>query len=253
MSRKTILCIEDDENLIMVVESYLEDNNYDVLTAGTLAEAMDVAAKNEIDVILLDLTLPDGEGLSLIPQMRAQNSAGIIVVSGKSETTEKIVCLEMGADDYLTKPFEMRELSARIKAVLRRTDAFNGAGVQNGEVQKEEAPKETKLHFGEGWVLDCEQYQLFDPDGVSAELTTGEFQVLEALMRASNRALSREHLFDLTREGNFDVYDRAIDIQIARIRKKLHDDPKSPQIIKTIRGVGYMFVGPKEALSKAGS
>ncbi|HRC25951.1 MAG TPA: response regulator transcription factor, partial [Alphaproteobacteria bacterium] len=132
MQKATILSIEDDENLQTVVAQYLEEDGYTVLKAKDTKSALESADSGNLDVVLLDLVFPDGQGLSLIPQLRARSSAAIIVVSGKSETTEKIICLEMGADDYMTKPFEMRELSARIRAVMRRTgsspDLHNGSG-----------------------------------------------------------------------------------------------------------------------------
>lgn len=238
----TVLSIDDDEGLQIVVGQYLEDEGYAVVAATDSPSALEKAESEVPDVILLDLVLPDGEGLSLIPRLRAKCPAPIIVVSGKTETTEKIVCLEMGADDYITKPFEMRELSARIRAVMRRTSPDTAAQNQDVPVKKAE-----KLVFGGGWRLDRTQYQLFDPEGRSADLTTGEFKLLEALALSANRALSREHLFDLTRDGAYDVYDRAIDIQIARLRKKLNDDSAEARIIKTIRGVGYMFCGDIKA------
>lgn len=229
MHKGTILSIDDDENLQIVVGDYLGDDGYNVISARDIKTALEKATATPFDVMLLDLVLPDGEGMTLIPQLRAITSAAIIVVSGKSDTTEKIVCLEMGADDYMTKPFEMRELSARIKAVLRRGNKNVQATAAN--------TKADKIYFKD-WVIDCTQYQLFNKDGESAQLTTGEFQLLEALARAANRALTREFLFELTREGDYDSYDRAIDIQIARLRKKLGADG---EIIKTVRGVGYMF------------
>lgn len=246
MNKGTILSVDDDENLQTVIEHYLEEDGYKVLKASNVVTAIDKASNNHLDVILLDLVLPDGEGLVLIPQLQSKTKAGIIVVSGKSDTTEKIVCLEMGADDYITKPFEMRELSARIKAVLRRREPSNDKSGVNADKASSSPAKAEKIIIEGGWCLDRNQYQLFDADKNSAELTTGEFKLLEALVLSANRALSREHLFDLTRDGEFDVYDRAIDIQIARLRKKLDDDSKSPQIIKTIRGVGYMFCGEIE-------
>ena len=240
MNKATVLSIDDDENLQIVIGQYLEDSGYNVLNANNMQMALEKVCENKLDVILLDLVLPDGEGLSLIPQIQSKSSARIIVVSGKSDTTEKIVCLEMGADDYITKPFEMRELSARIKAVLRRGGAQDN---KDKSVSAQSASKEEKIYFENGWCLDRSQYQLYENNGTPANLTTGEFKLLEALILAPNRALSREQLFDLTRDGDYDVYDRAIDIQIARLRKKLHDDTKSPRLIKTIRGVGYMFCG----------
>lgn len=241
MQKGTVLSIDDDENLQVVIGQFLEDEGYKVITASNVKAALEKADSTPLDAILLDLILPDGEGMSLIPQFQNKTNAAIIVVSGKSDTTEKIVCLEMGADDYMTKPFEMRELSARIKAVIRRMDSGN-----EGE-QVKSSQKPDKIEFGDGWRLDRAQYQLFNSANESADLTTGEFKLLEALVLSVNRALSREHLFELTREGEYDVYDRAIDIQIARLRKKLGDDPKSPKIIKTVRGVGYMFCADQDS------
>lgn len=231
MQKGTILAVDDDENLQIVVGQYLEDDGYKVISAGSVAKAMQEASASPFDVILLDLVLPDGEGMSLIPQLRTKTKAPIIVVSGKSDTTEKIICLEMGADDYITKPFEMRELAARIKAVVRRSNDNEAAAPEEKMGVKE------KITFN-GWCLDPGKYQLFDKTGTPADLTTGEFKLLEALVLSANRVLSREHLFELTREQDYDSYDRAIDIQIARLRKKLKEDS---ELITTVRGVGYMF------------
>ncbi len=236
MNKGTILAIDDDVNLQTVVGQYLDGEGYVVITANDVKGALEKIDVTHADVILLDLGLPDGEGLSLIPQFRIKTNAPIIIVSGKSDTTEKIICLEMGADDYITKPFEMRELSARIKAVMRRVDTAS----DRKETESDSHNK--KITFADGWVLDRGQYQLFSPDNKSVDLTTGEFKLMEALLLAPNRALSREHLFDLTRDGEFDAYDRAIDIQIARLRKKISNE----DVIKTVRGVGYMFCGDIE-------
>jgi two-component system, OmpR family, response regulator len=237
MQKGTVLSVEDDENLQMVIAHYLEEDGYTVNCAGTVKGALENIATQPPNVVLLDLVLPDGEGLSLIPMFRSGSAAAIIVVSGKDSTTEKIVCLEMGADDYMTKPFEMRELSARIKAVLRRTEQAPVASTENS------AKDADRLLLGKGWYLDRTQYQLFDDKAQSVELTTGEFRLLEALVLSCNRALSREQLYDLTRNSGYDVFDRAVDIQIARIRKKIGDDAKPPQIIRTVRGIGYMYCG----------
>lgn len=236
MQKGTILSVDDDENLQFVVEQYLENDGYKILKAGDTKTALEKANVGDLDVILLDLVLPDGEGMSLIPQLQAKSKAAIIVVSGKSDTTEKIICLEMGADDYMTKPFEMRELSARIKAVMRRIDKPSANDSEAKQANE-------KITFGDNWLLDRVQYQLYDKNGQSAELTTGEFKLLEALILSPNRALSRERLFELTRDGEFDSYDRAIDIQIGRIRKKLKEESSDTDLIKTVRGVGYMFNG----------
>ncbi len=237
--KATILSVDDDAGLQTVVNHYLSGEGYDMLSATSGAELMNVLKDNTPNIILLDLVLPDTDGISILAQLRMMKKIPVIVVSGKSDTTEKIVCLEMGADDYLTKPFEMRELSARIKAVLRRAEEIPAAVAATIESASEQ---DNQIKFGD-WVLDRAQFQMFDTQGVSADLTTGEYKLLEALASSHNKVLSRERLFDLTRETDYDSFDRAVDIQIGRLRKKLNDDPKEPKYIKTVRGAGYMFCG----------
>lgn len=241
MSKATILSVDDDEDLQLVVKEYLESDGYKVLRAHSLKEfEIWSEQKSAIDIVLLDLMLKDAEGLSLIATIKEKIKAPIIIVSGKTDTTEKIVCLEMGADDYLTKPFEMRELSARIKAVLRRANALPSPIDSS---MKDTNPHEFngRIYFG-NWYLDCGQYQLYDLNNKSAELTSGEFKLLEILALSAKKVVTRERLFEITRDSsNYDAYDRVIDIQIARIRKKIGDDAKNPEVLKTIRGVGYMF------------
>ncbi len=235
MPKATILSVDDDEGLQTVISHYLESEGYAMLSARSGKQLLKVLEENTPNIILLDLVLPDTDGISILAQLRGGKKIPVIVVSGKSDTTEKIVCLEMGADDYMTKPFEMRELSARIKAVLRRAEETPMAA-------NESTQGGGKIEFG-GFVLDKGQFQLFDSKGVSADLTTGEYRLLEALVSAPNKVLSRERLFELTRESDYDSFDRAVDIQIGRLRKKLGDDPKTPTYIKTVRGAGYMFTG----------
>ncbi len=234
--KAVILSVDDDKNLQLVLREYLEEDGYKVISAHSGRELEDKLKGDPFDVVLLDLMLPDSQGLGLITKIRGTTRAPVIIVSGKSDTTKKIVGLEMGADDYITKPFEMRELSARIRAVLRRSQET----LMSAAAPANDTKLGDTITFS-GWKLDRTQYQAFDEKGQSLGLTTGEFKLLEALAVSANRALSREHLFDLTRDGKFDTYDRAIDIQIARIRKKLGDDTKAPALIKTVRGVGYML------------
>lgn len=245
MHKATVLTIDDDKDLQIVMRTYLENQGYQLMTAYSGAETLTKLDSAQPDIILLDLMLPDNDGLTLLTAIRTKTRAPVIVVSGKNETADKIVGLEMGADDYLTKPFEMRELSARIKAVLRRA-----AGEEKPSDNEKDGSlsKAKRLGFN-GWVLDRQQYQLFDAGNAASDLTTGEFKLLEALVMAPNRVLSREQLFELTRTGGkFDAYDRVIDTQVARIRKKLNDDPAAPALIKTVRGVGYMFCGEAKAI-----
>lgn len=238
MPKATILSVDDDEGLQTVVSHYLTTEGYKTLSARTGQQLMELLEQDTPSIILLDLVLPDTDGISLLAQLRARVKIPVIVVSGKSDTTEKIVCLEMGADDYMTKPFEMRELSARIKAVLRRVDDKDKVAVANQSEERES----DQIKFDD-WVLDRARFQLFGKGGVSADLTTGEYKLLEALVSAHNKVMTRERLFEVTREGDYDSFDRAVDIQVGRLRKKLGDDPREPHYIKTIRGVGYMFCG----------
>jgi two-component system OmpR family response regulator len=237
MQKTTILSVDDDEGLQTVISHYLEGEGHTMLTARNGGELITLLQNETPNIILLDLVLPDTDGISLLAQIRGMKKIPVIVVSGKVDTTEKIICLEMGADDYMTKPFEMRELSARIKAVLRRAaDTVQPVAANNDD------DKKVRIAF-DNWVLDKARFQLFDQNDVSADLTTGEYKLLEALVDAPNKVLTRDRLFELTRESDYDSFDRAVDIQVGRIRKKINDDPKNPHYIKTVRGVGYMFCG----------
>jgi two-component system OmpR family response regulator len=238
MHKATILTVDDDDDLQFVMRQYLEPQGYKILAAANGKEFMDKFAQQP-DIILLDLGLPDQDGLSLLSIIRNRSNSPVIVVSGRKETSDRIVGLELGADDYLIKPFEMHELAARIKAVLRRCKDSPKI-VKEPEGTPLAKPK--NLSFN-GWVLDRMQYQIFDKDRKTPGLTCGEFKLLEALLESPNHVLTREKLFELTRQGKFDIYDRVIDTQVARIRKKIGDDPQTPLLIKTIRGVGYMFCG----------
>lgn len=245
--KATILSIDDDADLQFVVKEYLESEGYKVLRAHNLKEFETWRAQaNIIDIVLLDLVLEDAEGLSLIGAIRDHIKAPIIVVSGKTDTTEKIICLEMGADDYLTKPFEMRELAARIKAVLRRSE-----GSQKAATSAQSSKSAQGRYKFANWVMDTDKYQLTDLKGNIVDLTTGEFKLLETLVLSAGKVLTRENLFDVTRpDGRYDVYDRAIDIQVARIRKKLCEASDSQEdLIKTVRGVGYMLTSKVEAVA----
>lgn len=243
MSKTTVLAVDDDVNLQEVMRHYLEQAGYQYLAAHNGKELAQTLDNAQPDIILLDVIMPEDDGLALLSMIRSKTKAAIIMISGRDAAVDRIVGLEMGADDYLTKPFELRELSARIKAVLRR-------GTQEGSAANDTKDtllaKANRILFN-GWILDRLQYQVFGEDGKTAELTSGEFKLLEALVTAPNRVLSREQLFELTRPGDFDAFDRAIDIQIGRIRKKINDDPRSPVLLKTIRGVGYLFAGESKA------
>jgi len=232
MIQGCVLIIDDSEDLRNVVCENLEADGYMMLAAANADEALTILKRQRADVILLDLTLPDCNGLELISRLREYSQAPIIVISGKKDLVDKVLGLEMGADDYLGKPFDLKELSARVKANVRRYRA-------RSDSRDLQAPR--KIKFG-NWVLDSSKFQIYDKNGKSGNLTVMEFRLLEALALSPNCVLSREQLLEKARDDSIEVFDRAVDIQITRIRKKIGDDPRSPQIIQTVRRAGYMLV-----------
>lgn len=238
-----VLVVEDDDFMRELMTIGLEQEGYKVTSAATAHEFRAVLPSVQPDLILLDLVLPDGDGLGLMKEARALSDVPVIIVSGKNELTDKIIGLELGADDYVGKPVDVKEISARIKAQLRRYQSM----------KKEEAsalPRKSeaeRLSFG-GWILDRPQMQVFDSKGVSVNLTVKEFRLVEALVLSANRVLTREQLLDRARDEEHNVTDRAIDVQILRIRRKLHDKAGPGEIIRAIRGAGYMCTTEPEIL-----
>lgn len=234
MSNSTILVIDDNDELRKLLRITLETNGYDVFCTSSGQEGLNVLRAKKVDTILLDLMLPDGDGLALMSSIKQLSDAPVIVISGKGNMIDKVVGLEMGADDYLAKPFRMEELSARVKANVRRYKGAQGGG--------KPTTARARITFGDGLVLDAEKFEVLDKGGKSCGLTTAEFQLLQALAENAGRVMSREQILDAFRADSPNINDRAIDIQIARIRKKIGDNSKEPAVIKTIRGIGYMMV-----------
>ena len=232
----TILCVDDDDFVRETISRSLKKELFEVIEADSKESLFHKLESNQIDIILLDIVLPDGNGIEIVQTIRKTSSIPIIIISSKEEEIDKVMGIEMGADDYITKPVSLRELKARINAVLRRVENKDDDILQDGVEKK---------YFGE-WVIDPSRYQVFDKAGNSAKLTTAEFMILNYLSSCANRTLSRDKIFQVTREVNHNAYDRVVDVQITRIRKKLKDDAKDPQFIKTIRGIGYMFCNVKE-------
>jgi len=235
--KATILAVDDDLATRTIVKDFLEEEGYRVIVSAhgdELLKSLNIARP---DLVLLDVMLPDKDGLPLINAIKSTHAVPVIIISDKDSTMDKVVGLQMGADDYLGKPYELPELSARIKANLRLVGMVED-NLQNDTAQSKDA---YLIKFG-GWLLNRKTMQVLDENNTPAQLTAGEFQLLETFVLSPNQVLSREQLFDMTREGELEAYDRTIDIQIGRIRKKLGDNPEMPLYIKTVRGAGYMLV-----------
>ncbi len=225
-----ILVVDDDREIRDLVAKFLGRHGYRVSTARDGVEMFKVLDGWRVDLVVLDLMLPGEDGLSLCRRLRAASTVPVIMLTAMGEETDRIIGLEMGADDYLPKPFNPRELLARIKAVLRRAQALPEAPVE----------RTPEIRFA-GWMLDTAARRLESPDGVAVELSAGEYDMLMAFLDHPRRVLSRDQLLDLARGRAAMPFDRAVDVQIGRLRKKIEADPKDPQIIKTVRGGGYMF------------
>lgn len=225
-----LLIVDDDREIRDLLSRFLAKHGYRVSTAKDAREARRILADARIDLGILDIMMPGEDGLSLCRDLRANSALPLIMLTAMGEETDRIVGLEIGADDYMPKPFNPRELLARIKAVLRRAGPAVAA--------KEE--KNENLQFA-GWTLDTAQRRLTAPGGKPVELSTGEYDLLLAFLRHPQRVLNRDQLLDLARGRAAIPFDRSIDVQVMRLRRKIEADPKAPQIIATVRGGGYQF------------
>jgi two-component system OmpR family response regulator len=231
-----ILVVDDQQDICDIVRDYLTDEGYRVSTANDGNGLREVMAASPIDLVILDLMLPGEDGLTLARELRSRSKVGIIMLTGRGEPVDRIIGLEMGADDYLAKPPMMRELLARVKSVLRRAPS-RGA---------DSAPTQRAQAVFLDWSLDLASRTLAASDGREVRLTTGEYDLLAAFVNAPNQVLSRDRLLELTRHREAGPFDRTIDVQVGRLRRKLEDDPKNPTLIKTVRGGGYIFTAPVE-------
>jgi len=235
----SVLVVEDDPALQRMIANYLGENNIRTLLASGRQEMVRHIGGAEVSLVILDLRLGHQDGLDLLREIRSSSDVPVIIITGhRRDDIDRVVGLELGADDYLTKPFNLRELLARVRAVLRRFETGRSAPARDGEARR--------FRFS-GWRLDSKTRRLTDPDGALVPLTKGEFALLVAFLEAPQRPLSREHLLQATRVHE-DVFDRSIDVQILRLRRKLERDPSAPRVIKTERGVGYVFDLPVERL-----
>jgi len=226
-----VLVVDDDREIRDLLARFLAKHGYRVTVARDGKEMRRTLADWHIDAVILDLMLPGEDGLSLCRDLRSRSQVPIIMLTVMGEETDRIIGLEMGADDYLPKPFNPRELLARMKAVLRRAKCAPAAAT---------TPGRKSLHF-EGWRLDLGLRRLASPDGLIIDLSSGEFDLLAAFVEHPQRVLTRDQLLDLTHGRAEAPFDRSIDMQVSRLRHKIEADPKEPAFIKTVRGGGYVF------------
>ena len=237
-----VLIVEDDPAVREVLAEYLGGHGYDVVQADRGTAMREAVERNLPDVVLLDVNLPGEDGLTLARFLRERFDVGIIMVTGATDVADRVAGLEVGADDYVTKPFDLRELRARIKTILRRMQARAPGAARGGE---DEDAARSRVPVG-ACMLDLASRQLFAVDGGEIPLTAMEFDLLKVFVERPNQVLNRDQLLTLTRNREWEPFDRSIDIRIARVRRKVEADPEHPQAIRTVRGAGYMFV-PKAA------
>lgn len=234
-----ILLVDDHRDIRDALSRYLQENGLKVTLAESAASARRVLSQREIDLIILDIMMPGEDGLSLCRSVREHRKTPVILLSARAEELDKIIGLEVGADDYVTKPFSPRELLARIHAVLRRTN----------ELPPGQRPRTSgRVRFGT-WVLHGPERQVVDRDGVVVSLSTTEYALLATFLEHPNIVLTRDQLLEKVKgRGADEVFDRSIDTQISRLRRKLEEDPRNPKLIKTSWGAGYLFATTVEQL-----
>jgi DNA-binding response OmpR family regulator len=227
MAEPHVLIVEDERDIRDPLAAYLAKNGFRVSKTSDAGSAREIIAAHAIDIALIDIMMPGEDGLSLTGFIRATSKIPVILLTAKAEETDRIVGLELGADDYVTKPFSPRELVARIKAVLRRTSD-----------DRVKAPDADAYAFGD-WILRTGERELVDKEGRAAPLSTGEYNLLLALVTHPKRVLTRDQLLDLSQHREMAAFERSIDNQISRLRKKIETDPADPKLIKTVWGGGY--------------
>lgn len=238
-----IAVLDDEVDITRLLATYLQAQGFRVTQVHNGADLMGLMPKDPPELVLLDLGLPGEDGFVIARQLREHWRCGLVIITGRGDSIDKVVGLEIGADDYVTKPFDLRELLARIKAVLRRMAPAPQAApsVPAAPAAAPPAAPRERLRFA-GWELDRAARRLLDPQGHEVSLTTGEFDLLSTFAQHPNRVLSRDFLLEHTRGREAAPFDRTIDVQVGRLRKKLEADPENPEIIKSVRGAGYLFV-----------
>ncbi|HQT27222.1 MAG TPA: response regulator [Burkholderiales bacterium] len=231
-----ILIVDDDREIRTLLGDYLQKNGFKVTTVADGQGMQSALDSDNVSLIVLDLMLPGEDGLVLCRNIRAKSEIPVLILTAKGDDMDRIVGLEMGADDYLAKPFNPRELLARIKSILRRAKSL----------PESLRPEEANIVLFSGWRLDTLSRQLTSPEGVAVPLSGAEYRLLRVFVDHANRVLSRDQLMDMCRGREMFPFDRSIDVQVSRLRQRLHDDAKEPLLIKTIRGEGYMLAAKVE-------
>ena len=234
-----VLVVDDDPDIRIVLTEYLANNEMRVTAVASGREMLETFETEAIDLVLLDVRMPGENGMMLTQALRERASVPVMLLTGNAEEADRVMGLELGADDYVTKPFSPRELLARIRAVLRRYQAPTEGPARDD--------KRRAYRFA-GWELNLRTRKLTAPDGRKLDLSNGEFSLLAAFCGSAQRVLSRDQLMSLSRLHNAEVYDRTVDVQIVRLRRKIEVDPARPQLIVTERGAGYIFVPPVESM-----
>ena len=229
-----ILVVEDDVFVQKALRLYLEGEGYRISTCDNGTDMHALMAKDPADLAIMDLKLPNDDGFELTRQLRDKYSVGIIILSSKDDSIDRVVGLEIGADDYVTKPWDERELLARIRSVMRRVSDRQHASSHNDS-------GEQRIITFNGWMLNLDSRELKNPDGGKVELTSGEFSLLNEFIEKTGRVLSRDHLLSEIYSRDWEPFDRSIDVLVTRLRRKIEQNSRHPEIIKTVRGTGYMF------------
>src|SRR5713226_2516212 len=230
-ARSHVLAVDDDPVIREAISDYLGQYDFRITAVADGRAMQALLAHDVVDLVVLDLRLGDEDGMALASRLREESAIPIIMLTGRREEADRVMGLELGADDYLTKPFSPRELLARIRTVLRR---------RRPEVQQGR-PQGIRAYRFDGWELNLNTRRLRKPDGHPVPLSNGEFSLLVVLLGAPNRVLSRDQLLDLSRLHNDEVFNRSVDVQIMRLRRRIEHDPAEPRYIKTERGIGYVF------------
>jgi len=235
----TLAIVDDDNEIRELLTDLLNQYGYKTFSAASGAELYQLLQKEKIDLIVLDIRMPGEDGFSICQNIRKTSNIPIIMLTANGEDMDRIIGLEMGADDYLPKPFNPRELVARIKAVLRRSIDVN-------EMESTKTGLTSEIYKFQGWMLETATRKLISPDNLTISITAGEYTLLITFLERPRRILSRDQLLEITHNRQASPFDRSIDIQVSRLRQKIEEDPKEPKLIKTVRGGGYMLTAPVE-------